>query len=606
MSTNNENKRKGKVIPFLPSHSYSAYQCHFTITKNDETSDNCFNYLFLLIQKWLDEKMGKETHLSPADYKEIKEDDFKPINHEDDMYQIHTIYDKYQNAWALNLREPDSDTGDGVVIPGRFFITQVGIIIVDKKQIEFGCKIDVIDPEGASEIDYAYRPRFIRDFFTDETLNITHEGYGLTINGLAFSKDDQKVLMNLLSSKANQMPITVITDPCIKLDNNEEKINKFLKENPISMSHTKVETLTKELDTLEKKKGYIEKAIEEAGHDFGYSNSIFIPADSFKLWKKITGINEDEGYACIIYPKKFGGGKKIYKNSEVEKDNFMEKIKKDARSYSKHKNYDYGIVKFYKELYNEYNQKRVETLISEKEQLNKNDLSELIKINRELEEENIELKKEISNLEYEKNNEYERAKNKFEFSETLYTDDIEKLEEENEQLKRKLNACERKLERLTKVDRKGGDITLESSGLENWYEDEERDLIINMLQYAKPQYCEDKSRSEELIDKILENNQLTGKGIDLFEEIKTVFNGNEKMNESVKQELIDKGFTVKESKNADGHHNIKFKDRKRYTFEIASTPGDKIRGMKYSFSKIQRKLSIYKNPNMDYKGKKDN
>ena len=595
----------GTVRQFLPSHSYTGYQLHLTINMKDESSDICFKYLIYIMQKWLYDKQEKEMPYTNETYKDADLSKLGEFELKDSIYHIETVLSHDFKEWALTVKEPDADSEERKAVQGRLFITDAAIKIIDDKNVEFGCRIVVIDPEGAKEVDYAFRPKFIRDFFEDEKLSLKHGGYKTNKDIYGLDEKSISFINKLINAKEIQMPLVVITQPSDKeKTSKEELIDKFIKENPLSTSilnSPQPNSIYKpEKDNT---KTNIDLVSEVMKHDFGYALDVYIMYNAFEKWKKASGINEKAGCVCIVYPKKYNLKSKIYPYSETLKNSFLGRLKNETRQFQKHKNYDFGSVVFQNEIRNENENARIEKLLREKEKLTKSDYEELLRRNRALEQELKELNKKTAELEIEKNNEFARAENMYICELDTYSKKTDELKSKIKVLTRDTENKNRKIEELKNSLNRKGDLVLKSSGLEHWYTDEEYDLIINMLQFAKDSYCVKGSRSEEIIENFLENNKIKGYGIEIFEEIEKLLMGNGRFNESIFSELEKCNFTISRKKNSDGHYNIKYRGKNRYTFEASSTPGDTYSGMKNLNATIQNKINIYKNPNLSYKSK---
>lgn len=84
---------------------------------------------------------------------------------------------------------------------------------------------------------------------------------------------------------------------------------------------------------------------------------------------------------------------------------------------------------------------------------------------------------------------------------------------------------------------------------------------------------------------------MTGEGKKLFDQLKIILFRNKNITDTDVSDLRELGFEV--TRNTDNHYRLVFRGDSRFTFTLPSTGSD-VRGLKNSFSKIVRFLSVYK------------
>ena len=161
---------------------------------------------------------------------------------------------------------------------------------------------------------------------------------------------------------------------------------------------------------------------------------------------------------------------------------------------------------------------------------------------------------------------------------------ISELMQENSNLKSK-NAILQDSLKLSRIS----DHIIKPSALTEFFDGEQHDLIVTILQKAFNTCGGKDTRRNELIADLLKENAIIGKGQETFDVVKNVFSNGEEMSAHDISELKRVGFDiVSESP----HYKIVYKNSK-YWFTVSKTPSDK-RGGKNLVSDITRRLSIYK------------
>ena len=135
-----------------------------------------------------------------------------------------------------------------------------------------------------------------------------------------------------------------------------------------------------------------------------------------------------------------------------------------------------------------------------------------------------------------------------------------------------------------------GDGILHVPEIGEFYEDEQHDLVVSILQKALQHSTGENSRAHQLLEGILAENPLTGTGKELFMKIKDILYRNNNITEKDEQDLRKLGFTVTKRKN--GHYKLVFQDNPQYTFTLSGTSSD-VHAMKNAYAEIDGKLSVY-------------
>ncbi|MEO0407851.1 MAG: hypothetical protein AAF289_10915 [Cyanobacteria bacterium P01_A01_bin.135] len=118
----------------------------------------------------------------------------------------------------------------------------------------------------------------------------------------------------------------------------------------------------------------------------------------------------------------------------------------------------------------------------------------------------------------------------------------------------------------------------------DFYVDEKRDMVLELLQAALPSVEEDTRRYHVLQD-ILAQNTVTGEGHAIAERLSVLLRDYKRMDHKVKRGFADLGFEIVE----DGkHYKAVFKNDERYTRSFPKTGSDR-RGGRNLISEIRRR-----------------
>lgn len=166
----------------------------------------------------------------------------------------------------------------------------------------------------------------------------------------------------------------------------------------------------------------------------------------------------------------------------------------------------------------------------------------------------------------------------------------EELEEKVEELNRKVRSL--RAERDGLLEARGtankNELFYKTGSENELYPGERNDLLYSVLSQALKNY-EKNSRPYSIICSLLQANPKVGNCEKIIEGVKNVFKSGEKMTKTMKGQLKNIGFTIKE----DGqHYKIIFGDP-RYMFTVSKTPSD-YRGKKNLTGTICKMLDVEK------------
>ena len=163
-------------------------------------------------------------------------------------------------------------------------------------------------------------------------------------------------------------------------------------------------------------------------------------------------------------------------------------------------------------------------------------------------------------------------------------DRIAELSSENLQLKMKYENLQKKMECNNALI-----PLLKKANISEFYEGEQHDLVVTILQKTLCTSGTEETRRHELLSALLKENAIIGNGEETFEVVKKIFSDGEEMSPQNITELKRIGFEVVSEKN---HYKLVYKNSK-YWFTVSKTPSDK-RGGKNLASDITKRLSVYK------------
>ena len=110
---------------------------------------------------------------------------------------------------------------------------------------------------------------------------------------------------------------------------------------------------------------------------------------------------------------------------------------------------------------------------------------------------------------------------------------------------------------------------------EDFYPGEIRDMILAILEESSVN-IENGTRRKDVLNDVLEANPCQHLGEERKKKIKDLFKGYKHLTGTMRQELMNLGFTITEEGK---HYKIKYRDDGRYTSAVAKTPSDNRSGI---------------------------
>ena len=392
------------------NREYPGYQFYCTVQKTDGNSEDCFCLTVLCVIDWLKERL-RETDVIPQEIArlpgrqnagEISSDDLKSFTISSG-FSAYVVSLPGHGIWCLRLKEPDSDTDHRKAVPGRFFATNIGIHIINGKQIEFGIRIDVTDPEETSEVDFAFRPKLVRYLFEAPNLMLTQASKLLYREPMIVENDEQlKQLRTILDSTDCVMPVILVTQ-AIRLSG-EESASLFSKPAfPVNAS-VPSSGVSPTIPVLEKY--YPFDANDIASHNFGYAITGKVSEDLHRQLAARLKKDYTPGDILFVEPRRFGGHVRIL--GKTEKD-AKKQIWDRAHCYSKHRKYYFGDIQFEFDARNIENRELIEQIRTSGEMATEEKLTRLNQKIDELQEENIKRVQKINELKEQLLSEFRRG-----------------------------------------------------------------------------------------------------------------------------------------------------------------------------------------------------
>jgi hypothetical protein len=572
-----------RLLSLLQTRTYPGYQFYATMKYDGLSAERCMKYIILTVLDWLRTKIGgvsipEELMAPPAkDFAKVTDEQIHSY-HFSGGFSLDITALLERGIWAARIKEPDVERDDKKAVIGRSFVTEIGLHCRGD-EVECGIRIDVLDPlDVTEEVTQAYRPGFLRNLFETSKLRIRQVellkyNKAHVVNGAAAMKQ----LFSLIASADNFMPTIVLTYAS-EQRNVQEIVEKLDKNLGLTGQPGSFMARLSQIDlvpeTLEFGDAVLPYDAEYmAYHTFGYGRVYVIADKKFADFKeKIGKPSLQPGDMVWIEPARFGGNCRVISYDSQAAVGVREaqrnRIIEDAHRYSKHKIVPFGGVVFEASARRMEIEERIKTklqvLRSDDEQKNEKRVEEIYRETEELTK--------------------------------LYEDENKDLQARCEQLTRDLQEQETKLAVLSAknyqpVKKPEGGICIQVPEVQEYFTDEQRDLIISILQEAKRSYCTEGSRADELLDGILAMNEITGEGRKIFERLKAILYRNKNITESDISDLREIGFEV--TRRANNHYKLVFKNDDRYAFTMASTASD-VRSMKNSFSEITNRISIYK------------
>lgn len=133
-------------------------------------------------------------------------------------------------------------------------------------------------------------------------------------------------------------------------------------------------------------------------------------------------------------------------------------------------------------------------------------------------------------------------------------------------------------------------MILEPSNIPEFFEGEQHDLVVSILQKALANCGSKDTRQKELITDLLQHNHIIGNGKEMLEVVKAVFANGEDLSSKELAELKRVGFEITSDNT---HYKLVYKGSK-YWFTLAKTSSDKNHSGKNLTSDITKTISVYK------------
>ncbi len=417
------------------NREYPGYQFYCTLEKQNAGSEECFCFSALCVIDWLKERL-RETDMIPDNISRLPERHNSYEIHSADLksFTINSGFSAYvvslpcHGIWSLRLKESDSDTEQRKAIPGRFFSTNIGLHIINDKQVELGIRIDVTDPEEAPEIDFAFRPKLVRYLFEASDLLLTQPTQLPYQKAMIIENDDHlKQLRIILDSSENTMPVILITQ-AIRLP--KEESVPTLGKTPFSIDLTAppsglFQTAFPTVPILEQY--YPFDADNVASHNFGYAITF---QTSESMHKQISArLKKDytPGDILFVEPKRFGGHVRIIGKDEKEA---TKQVWQRAHCYSKDRKYPFGDVQFEFDARNIENREMIDQIRASSEMATEEKLARLNQKIDELQKENEKRVQKINELKQQLLSEFKRGEEAEKLRTEQLFEDYDRHEEE--------------------------------------------------------------------------------------------------------------------------------------------------------------------------------
>ena len=543
------------TLRVLATHAYPGYQFIARFEHRQYKPEQCFRFLILTVLDWISSRLGDDALDQELGARfpmeNAAETCFRSLSREDPCkLDIVSMID--DGIWAASIAEPDMDRTEHKAVVGRSFTTNIGIALAEderkEKIVTLGVRIDVRDPENApAEVPYAYRPAFIKKLFENPDVVATQAGYPVKRGCFLLGQDANLTKLSTTLSDRNCFLPALIFTSAFNFSSMEQVLTDV----------DRMLGLTDTEGSILKQARMIDETPERIGRTLlGYCRVFLVPGAVFEQFKRTYHLSDDfsPGDMLFIEPAVFGHGSMTIKykdeQSRILQSDYFEGLKERLMAYSKRKAYSFEPVVFVPEALSIQRQKRVETIRRETESLTFDQLSDVV----------AENEAEINRLE----------------------NRLAELERENEILK-------------SKIHQNGGmsSIPIRVPEIDEYFPGELRDLILTVLRNRDSMSgSTPDTRATELLRAIVQLNEPGNNGAALFDRIKRIFNGHKNLSEGDFSELRALGFVIEEVKQGDGHIRMRFMTSPRF-HSIASTGSD-VRGMKNSFSTIEKTESVYK------------
>ena len=337
------------------TREYPGYQFYCELEKRNASSGACFCFAVLCVIDWLKQRL-RETDVIPEEISRLPGHE-QSRDVEPEAFRSFTLSSGFSayvvslpehGVWTLRLKEPDSDTAQRKAVPGRFFTTNVGLHVLNDQRVELGIRIDVTDPDQTPEVDFAFRPRFVRDLYAQQDISVIHAdtvlpySKALTIE----NEEDLKLLKGLLDSSECAMPVIMVSQairfPEVNADTSLR--NRLFAPPPLFSSASPASPIVEQY--------YPFDADDIASHSFGHA-IVFRAAEScHPLLAKRLKKEYSPGDIVLVEPKRFG---RAIRTIDQDDKDAVNQIWQYTHSFSKDRKYPFGTVMF------EYDARNVES-----------------------------------------------------------------------------------------------------------------------------------------------------------------------------------------------------------------------------------------------------
>ncbi len=472
------------------TREYPGYQFYALLEYANLPAESCFCYAALCITDWLKKRVHDPAYIPEEARRLPSRDAFQNISPTDlTSFQINlgftanTVCLPAHGLWTLRLKEPDSKTDNRDPIPGRFFTTNVGLHLLDDRRVELAIRIDVLDPEGAPEVDHAFRPAFVRTLFATDQLIISQ------LSPLLYEKarpvtteQDWKDLRKILDSSSATLPVILFTEE-IRLPDPADlglaaPMGSFpdpakpgraapvgssakpgraapmgslpnpadpglaapvgpLRQMPSIPLFPKTPTLPAPVSA------WPIDPDDFASHAFGFAITVSVTENLHDAVAKKIRKSYDPGDVIFMEPRRFGGRIRIYDGHGRDA---YERIKLDSRIFSKNKSYSFGDAKFDYDVRNLEHRELIRSIQESRDLKAEEKLAELNRIIEDLQNENESRVRKIDEL---------KAQNKAEFQqgEAAERQRSARLAEENEEKTAQLHQVQARIALLERENR---------------------------------------------------------------------------------------------------------------------------------------------------------
>lgn len=568
-----EEKKANHVVKLITNQSYATYQFYALMANRKTSLEDGLRFAALTTIDWIKKRLGEEN--VPDELKTPSADSYKNDSIElkgyyfNDGYMLNIISLPEEGIWTLQLVEADMSSSPGEedpvtkAMPGRTFTTNIGYYVNrETGRLECGFQTIVSQPKTFTEKARVYRLAIIRKLLTAEQFGF-EDAYKITNKPIQVNNNEAfKAVCDILNSESNQLPIVGFNEEKRIEDINFRVDNGFRIQEEVE-EETMVQKLARERFSF----GYVclfkDKYLQELKKEYG------------------NIVNDKEVF--LIHPKKFGG-------EAIAPDTYLISEYLLKYPYYRSRAYSFGKVKFVPEARAILATKNAN--IQELKDANENLLREIADRDKNI----GELQKELSkNGDYETNQELKSKQETTEKENKELKTEIERLEnkikeiiknqekkikEKDEVINRQRTALD-KNERLLK-ERSSGEKLLNRADTKEFYYGEQNDLVYAILKSAEKRVGEG-TRAEQLLKKIVSENDKIGFGKDFDDKIKKACRSNDCI-----KELENLGFILKREND---HYVFTFGN---YTF-INSKTGSDHRGSDNFASEILSQISINKN-----------